>query len=92
VAAQIDEIFGSKARLEQLLGKPVASFAYPFGGRSHYTDQTVAAVREAGFECACSNFPGVVDSGTDCFQLPRFLVRDWSGEEFNRRLSEWLCV
>jgi peptidoglycan/xylan/chitin deacetylase (PgdA/CDA1 family) len=90
VAAQIDEISGSKARLEQLLGHPVTSFAYPFGGRSHYTDQTVAAVREAGFEWACSNFAGMVWPSTDRWQLPRLLVRDWDGDQFARNLEGWI--
>jgi len=87
--AQRAEMDGSKACLEEILGRPVASFAYPFGGRSHYTEQTVAAVREAGFERACSNFAGTVRRGTDRWQLPRFLVRDWDGGEFARNLEDW---
>jgi len=90
VAAQVDEISRSKSHLEELLGHPVNSFAYPFGGRSHYTEQTVAAVRQAGFTLACSNFAGVVHRGIDRWQLPRFLVRDWDGDEFARRLKSWL--
>jgi peptidoglycan/xylan/chitin deacetylase (PgdA/CDA1 family) len=87
---QTNEIRGSKARLEEILGHRVTSFAYPYGGLSHYTNRTVVIVREAGFEWACSNFPGSVRSGTDHWQLPRFLVRNWDGEEFAGRLRRWL--
>lgn len=87
---QQDEIRASKAHLEQIIGQPVASFAYPFGLRSTYTDETIAAVREAGFACACSNFVDVVSRKTDRFQLPRLSVQDWDGDAFARLLREWL--
>jgi peptidoglycan/xylan/chitin deacetylase (PgdA/CDA1 family) len=79
----------SKARLKEILGQSPASFAYPFGGRQHYTEETVVAVRQAGFDWACSNFAGIVRSGTSRWQLPRFLVRDWDGDEFARNLKAW---
>jgi peptidoglycan/xylan/chitin deacetylase (PgdA/CDA1 family) len=87
---QCYEVEQSKLRLEEILGRQVASFAYPYGGRSHYTSDTIAAVRAAGFARACANFPGAVRRDSDNWQLPRFLVRDWPGEEFARRLREWL--
>jgi peptidoglycan/xylan/chitin deacetylase (PgdA/CDA1 family) len=87
---QSAEISKSKAHLEEILSAPVTSFAYPYGGRGHYTDRTVASVRDAGFKRACSNFTGFVRAGSDPWQLPRFLVRDWSGEEFMSRIKGWL--
>ena len=89
-AAQRDEIQGSKAHLENVLGHPVTSFAYPYGLRSTYTNETVAAVREASFACACSNFVSLVSGDTDRFQLPRFAVQDWDGNMFACLLGEWL--
>jgi peptidoglycan/xylan/chitin deacetylase (PgdA/CDA1 family) len=89
-AEQRSEIAGSKTQLEQLVGQEVSSFAYPFGGRAHYNTESVSAVREAGFVRACSNFPGVARRGTDPWQLPRFLVRDWDGDQFARALESWL--
>lgn len=89
IAMQRDEIGGSKIRLEEILGHAVTSFAYPYGTRSDYTSATVELVREAGYDHACSNFEGLVQQDTDPWQLPRFLVRDWDGEEFARKLSEW---
>jgi peptidoglycan/xylan/chitin deacetylase (PgdA/CDA1 family) len=87
--SQRNEIVESKARLEDIGGSPVTSFAYPYGKRSDYSAQTVALVREGGFTCACSNFPGRVTRSTDAFQLPRVQVEDWDGEEFAQRMGGW---
>ena len=88
-AAQRSEIAGSKARLREITGRDPAGFAYPFGGRADYTATTVALVRDAGFAFACSNMPGPVRRGSDPFQLPRLLVRNWDGDAFAARLRGW---
>ncbi len=84
---QKQEIEGSKRRLEQLLGTPVLSFSYPFGGHADYDRGTLGQVQEAGYSSACSNFPGAVHQGTPRYEIPRFLVRNWTGDEFARRLK-----
>jgi peptidoglycan/xylan/chitin deacetylase (PgdA/CDA1 family) len=91
-ASQRDEIQRSKTHLEELLGRLLTSFAYPYGKRSHYTEETVALVKEAGFARACSNFPGLVGRWTDRFQLPRMMVHDWDGDEFARQLRGWFSA
>jgi peptidoglycan/xylan/chitin deacetylase (PgdA/CDA1 family) len=90
LAAQAAEIAGSKAQIERMTGRAATAFAYPFGGRNDYTPATVRLVRDAGFESACSVHPGVVEPGSDPFQVPRVLVRDWDPPTFARRLREWL--
>ena len=89
---QMAEIIQSKQILEDLLGQSVDSFSYPYGGKGDYTPATTAIIKEAGFTCSCSNFPGYIYRKTDPFQLPRFLVRDWNGEEFAHYLAEWWGV
>jgi peptidoglycan/xylan/chitin deacetylase (PgdA/CDA1 family) len=90
VDEQRQEIIKSKENLELTLNKPITSFSYPFGQRSDYTAETSTIVREAGFECACTNIVDVAKVGSDLFQLPRYWVRDWSGPEFSRRIEKWL--
>jgi peptidoglycan/xylan/chitin deacetylase (PgdA/CDA1 family) len=87
--SQRHEIVESKARLEDLVGSPVTSFAYPYGKRSDYSARTVALLQQSGFTCACSNFPGFVSRSTDAFQIPRIQAEDWDGDEFARQLKEW---
>jgi peptidoglycan/xylan/chitin deacetylase (PgdA/CDA1 family) len=48
-ARQAEEIVESKRTLEAITGKPVRYFAYPNGD---YDRNTLAAVREAGFDAA----------------------------------------
>lgn len=88
-AAQQQEIQRSKDCLEEIVGHPVSSFAYPHG---NYTAETVAVVRAARFACACSTVADTVWQRSDRFQLPRIEVQDWDGEEFARQLSRWFHV
>jgi peptidoglycan/xylan/chitin deacetylase (PgdA/CDA1 family) len=88
---QREEIWRSKAELEQMLGQPITSFAYPYGQKRDYTGETMKLVRDAGFDCACSTSVGVVERASNRFQLPRAQVNDMDGESFSRLLSEWLC-
>lgn len=84
---QLKEAAGSKRELEGIIGRPVTSFAYPFGD---YDATTVAVVRDAGFERACTANRGVVGRGTDPFAIPRLAVGDWDGDELGRRLEALL--
>ena len=87
---QFREISRGKELLEDIFGSRIKAFAYPFGGRQDYNEQTVECVRRSGFDRACSNFEGHVRRLTDPYQLPRHLVRNWDGETFARQLKKWL--
>ena len=89
LSSQRDEINRSKVALEELLGRGIKSFAYPYGRPCDYTAETVAAVKEAGFDSACSTSNGLVSRRSDLFELPRFQAPDAGGEALDRMLSEW---
>jgi peptidoglycan/xylan/chitin deacetylase (PgdA/CDA1 family) len=89
LADQQDEIQQSKSRLEELIGRPVNSFAYPHGLSSDFTQETAALVRDAGFDCGCAAMPGIVQRDTSAYQLPRLTVRDEDGDQFAERLSSY---
>jgi peptidoglycan/xylan/chitin deacetylase (PgdA/CDA1 family) len=88
-AEQWSEIIASKNYLEEALGKPVAGFSYPYGGLADYNRETVKLVQKAKFTWACANVPDLVGGRSDCWQLPRVLVRNWDGDEFLRFLRYW---
>jgi peptidoglycan/xylan/chitin deacetylase (PgdA/CDA1 family) len=83
------EIAGSKASLEQLLGRPVTSFAYPYGGRGDVGYQSINIVKQAGFKIACANEPGIVGKKSDPFFLPRFMVLNWDADYFAGKLRSF---
>jgi peptidoglycan/xylan/chitin deacetylase (PgdA/CDA1 family) len=88
---QRTEIERSRRSLAELLGRAPSTFAYPFGGLAHFTQQTVEILRETGFSAACTTVPGTISRRTDPLTIPRFLVRDWDGDEFERRFRSLFC-
>jgi peptidoglycan/xylan/chitin deacetylase (PgdA/CDA1 family) len=79
-----DEVLGSRRDLEEILGMPVTSFAYPFG---RWNEMVVDTVRSAGFRLACGVRPGWADTANETFLLRRVTVfaQDTAGE-FARKL------
>lgn len=88
-AQQRWEILSSAGRLEQITGRRVEVFSYPFGNRRHYNRASIRLCRQAGFVKAASNFPGQVHRWTDPYQLPRQVVRDWSLDVFKRKMASF---
>lgn len=89
---QRQEIAGARRRLETLTGKSVTSFAYPFGGVDDVSACTVAIAQEEGITIACANQPDSVRHGTSAHRVPRIVVRDWTGTEFQQRWTEWMAT
>ncbi len=87
-AEQLGEARQSKRAVEALAGRAVESFAYPYGD---FSDSSVAAAREAGFQSACTCDLARVSAKTDPLRLPRLEVRGGDGERFARSLR-WLMA
>lgn len=90
IAEQITEVEGSKRDLEHILGREVPYFSYPFGTGADFNVATERIAREAGFRHTAANYPGFVHAGSPQHRFPRFLVRDWDGPEFARRMDTFL--
>jgi peptidoglycan/xylan/chitin deacetylase (PgdA/CDA1 family) len=73
------EVRGSKEDLEDLIGKPVVSFAYPTG---LHDDRVVDAVGAAGFTSAVTARPGWWRPATGLFRIPRGFAEDFSEATF----------
>jgi len=82
-AQQEQEIVHSRNAIQDVIGKPIGSFAYPYGARSH---DTIELLRKHGFNSACITFDDVVFPRTDPFQLPRICVGDISSDALARTL------
>lgn len=88
---QLREIEGSLRVLDEIAGRPVASFSYPFGlRRRDYDRATLDAARRAGLDHALAADPEAVTPRSPHFALPRLWVYDEDGESLLRRLDRWL--
>lgn len=83
---QFKEIAESRRVCEDLAGAKVRAFAYPFGD---HNDTTVRAVREAGFDLACTvDARAVSRRNAEPLRLPRIYVGDWKADEFEKRIED----
>ena len=85
------EIGHGKQLVEQAVGAPVRSFAYPFGKRHiHYAAATVDFVREAGYRGAGAVAFRAVSSSSvvRIFEIPRFFItRGDSPTQFRQKVA-----
>ena len=80
-----EELYASKAQLEDRLGRPVPGLAYPFG----YSSARVRRVaREAGHQYACAVSNALPDPAADLLALPRLTVRRSTTPQVFQQISQ----
>lgn len=67
----LSEIYESKKAIEEHLGIPVTSFAYPNGKKGDFNDDIKNVLRDAGFTCAVTTIFGTNRKSEDLFELRR---------------------
>lgn len=66
------EIVDSRKKLEDLFGRKIEHFCYPYGDWNESVGQLV---REAGYQTACTTVPGVNSAADSAFALKRLTAR-----------------
>ena len=87
-AEQERELAGAKARLEELLGRPVTLLAYPFGKPGDVSEETEDLARRAGYRAAFTTVPRRLVPSSSLFALPRLTVHEWPAEALAQRVRE----
>lgn len=80
-----EEIIEAKDELEQMIGKRVRYFAFPYGLPQQLTQMAIEAVHEAGFEGFCSAYGAYNLIGQDSFH-----IRRCHGDPQFSRFVNWL--
>jgi peptidoglycan/xylan/chitin deacetylase (PgdA/CDA1 family) len=78
----------SKQIIEDRIGSPVTSFAYPYGQPHDFDERAGELLREAGFRLAFTTLHTTFRHCPDLFRIPRLSINaDDTLEEFDQHLS-----
>jgi peptidoglycan/xylan/chitin deacetylase (PgdA/CDA1 family) len=81
------EVVLAGRHLQQVLGRPVRYFAFPFGQPANLSREAFRLARQAGYEAVCSAYGGYNFPGDDAFHLLRIPADDQM-----IRLKNWTTV
>jgi peptidoglycan/xylan/chitin deacetylase (PgdA/CDA1 family) len=79
------ELLESRRIIEDRLGHPVDTFAFPFGQPADIGSVTDNTMRECGYRCAMTTVEGINDPGANPFRLLRTQI----GEEQSLPMFAW---
>jgi len=91
---QESEIIESKRYIEQVINKPINSFCFPYGSKNDYSIETLSLLKKAGYQSSCAGSQGTIrrnlnENSQSLFELPRYRVGNWGGEQFENLLRWW---
>ena len=84
---QREEIEGGKNKLEELIDEKVVSISYPHGD---YNNTTLDIIKESNYKYGCTVKKGKVYHSSNYYEIPRIKVLEWTGEEFENRIQQYL--
>ena len=82
------EMETSKNHLENIIGKEVSVFAYPYGEKDDFTDETVKIAKKIGYKRVFAAYKGLANSKTEYGKIPRIdISKNMNFEESVRDLK-----
>lgn len=76
-----NEVIECKKLIEEKTGKKAKHFSYPNGGNyEYYNPRVVGLVKKTGFSTATTSNNGVIDLGSDLYELNRIRVTSYLSE------------
>ncbi len=84
---QMDEINTSVSTLEGLLAKQITHFSFPFGTANDFNSNTIKVCKELGLKLVAANIADLANKKSNPLCFPRFIVRDWKVDEFEKNLQ-----
>lgn len=86
----------SRRFLEELTGKPITAFAYPFGQLDNFSGVSTGVLEEAGYEVAVTTHWGTLQSSSKIMALRRICLDETESPAEIRTmiegLDDWRCV
>lgn len=83
---QCQEVESCRDELETRCHKPIHTLSYPYGD---YNEETLSVVKEQKMLGGLTTGEHIVTKRTDPYCMGRFQVKNWSGKEFEKRLTAW---
>jgi peptidoglycan/xylan/chitin deacetylase (PgdA/CDA1 family) len=87
-AEVLDEAGRSRRLLEQRVGAPVRSFAYPFGTRADFSAATDRVLEDVGYAIAFHSMHGAIRPGMAPVSLPRIKIEGGDGARLFRLAAD----
>lgn len=86
---RLAEMRDSRILLQEMTGREIRTFAYPYGSECAETAQLAA---EAGYVAACTTREAFATQRTNPLQIPRLVVGNWNGDQFARQLRRYTIL
>ena len=85
------EVKTSIEQLESMMEKKIEYFAYPFGGKSDYSQKTIDLLKRCGIKAAFTTYNSNYQSELHSkYEIPRVYVGNWDLERFRKCLDNVL--
>lgn len=86
---QAQELRAGQQALSQITGRQPALAAYPYG---NYNEETMAVAASLALTAAFTTEARAVTNESQQYQLGRFQVGNWTGDELYQRLDNWFAT
>lgn len=83
------EININKKILEEIIGKKIFYFSYPFGGKNDYNQKIIDIIKKCGFVNSVTTSRSLCYQKNERYEIPRFSMKNFQGDIFKSKMKNY---